>query len=546
MQSSLLQPLFRARRARPVRARRALLASTVCVAVSLAAVGCGNQDAGAPSAGGTPGSGGTMTMTVPGEAASFDPARTSMASVGDGNRLAAVYDALVVTDPTTGTVRAKVAESLQPEDGTGLPDRWVLRIRPNVRFSDGLPYDAAAVKTNWERHRDPRTRSYLMTATLAIKALDVDPKDPLVLRITLNGPNANFDRIVSKSLAYNASPAALRPETVEGLRSRPVGAGPFTLQEWVPNQRQVFVRNPQYWQRGRGLPYLEQLVMRVDADLPRSARELGKVSDFTISVDPENIRRTGDRGLGVVEIALNGGAMVLFNLAHGPFRDVRARRAVALALDSDTINDTFYSGSGKPANGIFSASSPLANPQLLAGQNEPEAAQRLFDEVTENGTKPLDFTYVVPQSPTTAAVTRHMQARLNTFRGVRMKIVELDIPTFIRTVRGGSDAWAISMYQLWLDDPDPGIYDFVRGDSLGNYSGYRNPDVDRALEEARASTDQTARRAAYTRVQLRLNTDVPFWVYQEAVAAALFSSKVTGVRLVNDGIVEWDEIGLRR
>lgn len=482
-------------------------------------------------------------MTLPGEAASFDPTQTSFVNVADGSRMAAVYDQLVWTDPSTGSVQPKIAESLQFE---GSPSTWVLRIRPGVKFSDGVPYDAAAVKANWMRHKDMSLRSFQFMAVTGVAQLDVDPKDPLVLRITLHSPNANFDRIVARNLSFNASPASLKPETVGSLRDKPVGAGPFLLKEWIPGQRQVYVRNPDYWQKDQGLPYLDELVIRVDIDVKRSVDGLGKDSDFMVTVDPENIAVGRDRGLGVEELRLNGGAMVLFNNLKGPFADPKARKAMALALSGREINEKFYTSTGTPAKGIFNSSSPLASIQLAAPENDPAEAQRLFDEVTANGTKPLTFTYIAPSAPTTVEVAQFIQQKLSAYRGVTMKIQQVDIPTYIRTVRQGSDAWSAAVGQQWIEDPEPGIYDMLYSKSLGNSAGYNNPAVDAALDDARRSTDTQARRDAYTRVQVRINEDMPFWVYQEATSAALYTSKVTGLSLYNDGLIHWDKIGVKK
>ncbi|WTW97508.1 ABC transporter substrate-binding protein [Streptomycetaceae bacterium NBC_01309] len=513
------------------------------VALGILVAGCGSSDDAPPSPAGTPKKGGSLTMTLPGEAASFDPTQTSFVNVADGSRMAAVYDSLVWTDPSTGSVRPKIAESLQFDRD---PAFWTLRIRPGVKFSDGLPYDAAAVKANWARHQDMALRSFQIMAVMNIKQLEVAKDDPLVLHITLNTPNANFDRIVARNLSFNASPASLKPDTVASLREKPVGAGPFVLKEWIPDQRQVYVRNENYWQKDKGLPYLDQLVIRVDMDVKRGVDSLGKESDLMVTVDPENINLGRDRGLGVEELRLNGGAMVLFNNLQGPFADPRARKAMALALSGREINETFYSGAGIPAKGIFSSTSPLASIQLAAPENNQAEAQKLFDEVTANGTKPLAFNYIAPSAPTTVEVARFIQQKLSAYRGVTMKIQQVDIPTYIRTVRKGSPDWSAAVGQQWIEDPEPGIYDMLHSQSLGNSSGYNNKDVDRALEEARRSTDTEARRTAYTKVQVRLNQDIPFWVYQEAVTAALYTSKVTGLSLYNDGLIQWDLVGVRK
>ncbi|MGR6997009.1 ABC transporter substrate-binding protein [Yinghuangia aomiensis] len=76
-------------------------------------------------------------------------------NVADASRLAAIYDPLLLTDAATGAVRPHLAESLTSADDGAT---WILKLRPNVTFSDGTPFDAEAVKYTWERHADPAVR----------------------------------------------------------------------------------------------------------------------------------------------------------------------------------------------------------------------------------------------------------------------------------------------------------------------------------------------------------------------------------------------------
>lgn len=511
------------------------------LALGLVLAGCADSEE-TPTATGTPKKGGSLTLTLPGDSASFDPRYTSFVNVADGSRMAAVYDSLVWTNPSTGTVQPKIAESLLPDKTS---QAWTLRIRSGVKFTDGTAYDAAAVKANWEYLQS--MTSFQAAAAFTIAKMDVDPADPLVLRVTLVSPNANFDRIVARNLSFVASPRSLpKNNDVSQLATRPVGAGPFILKEWVKGQPQVYVRNPDYWQKNKGLPYLDELVIKFDINVQRGVESLGKGSDLMLTVDPENIVLGENRKFGVEELRLNGGAMMLFNNTVPPFNDPRARKAVAFALSSTEINDKFYSGTGNPAKGLFSSTSPLANIQLTAPENDPAQAAKLFDEVTNNGSKPIEFTYIAPSAPTTVEVARFIQQKLSQFRGVSMKIQEVDIANYIRIVRAGQKGWQSAVGQQWIDDPEPGIFDMLHSRSPTNSAGYASPEVDAALVEARLSTDQETRRAAYTRVQVQLNQDMPFWVYQEAIAACLYTPKVTGLELFNDGLIHWDKIGIKK
>lgn len=500
--------------------------------------GCGGGDDVAPSAVGTPKAGGSLTMSLPGDSTSLDPFATSYINVADGSRLTALYDTLVYTDPTTGSIRPNIAESLTISGAKS--DTWRLKIHPNVKFSDGTAYDAAAVKFNWDRHQDMTVRSYQMASAMILKSTTV--VDPLTLDIKLKTENANFDHLVARTLTFIASPAAIKASP-KGIGDKPVGAGPFKLERWERGVKQTYVRNPDYWQKDKGLPYLDALTINVNTDVLQSINLVeSKKVDLTVAVDPLAVAHAEEKKLGTLRINLNGGQMVNFN-NKGPFANIKARRAVALALDGAEINEKFYDNEGTPAKGIFSAASPIANIQLAAGENDKARAKELFAEITSNGTKPFKFTYWVPQAPSSQKVAEFMASVLNGYPGVHMEVKVVDIATYVTTIRRGSAGWDAALNQAWIDDPEPGIYDMLHSASLTNSSSYSSRVVDEALEEARRTTDPTKRRDAYTRVQLQVNKDMPFWVYQEAVTAAVYRSGVTGVQLVNDGLIMWDRIG---
>src|SRR5690606_28782665 len=94
-----------------------------------------------------------------------------------------------------------LAESLEPNEDFTV---WTLKLKPGITFSDGTPFDAEAVKVNWEYRKDVSMRSPSLTYLLAVQ--DMTVVDATTLQITLTGPNANFDKTVSKGgLNYIAS-----------------------------------------------------------------------------------------------------------------------------------------------------------------------------------------------------------------------------------------------------------------------------------------------------------------------------------------------------
>lgn len=511
-----------------------LLAAAGLVLVS----GCGSDSPDRPLAAGTPKQGGALTVLLPGEARGLDPFSASYINVTDGNRMAALYDMLVWTNPSTGSVEPQVADRLAPTDSTS--KTWMLTLRPGIKFTDGEPYDAAAVKTNWDLHADPAVQSVQRAAAAGLVTRVVDP---LNLEVTLPRANANFDRMVARHLSFIASPKAVAGGK---LAENPVGAGPFMLRpgNWVRNQTLTLDRNPGYWKTGA--PYLDRVVFKVDPDPMHgvSAVEDG-AGDATITVDPLAADAAKRGGLGTAPMQLSGGQMLSFNTAKGAFAQADARRAVAYALSGETINNEIFRGTGTVARGIFGANTPLASLQLVAPGNNPAEAARLFDRVTAGGTRPLTATLIIPNTPATVRIAEYVRTTLGKYPGVNIGVEALDLPTFIYR-SNVEQRFDFKVDQVWLDDPEPGLFGLLSGGNAGNCCFYDNPEVNEALVDGRQSADSGARRDAYTRVQVALNRDMPMWVYQEAVAVGVFSSKVTGVQLFNDGVFMFDRIGMKR
>jgi peptide/nickel transport system substrate-binding protein len=210
------------------------------------------------SATGQPQSGGTFTFEFPSEVRSMDPTIAGGSALsGEPPRLLAVYDGLVIVDTATDKVTMGTAQSVTSPDNV----TWTLKLKPNIKFTDGTPYDAAAVMYNWQRQATTATApSYGLMKT--VKSMVV--VDPLTMMITLAAPNGVFPRNISAgSINYIGSPTAIQKEG-QNFGSAPVGAGPFIMKNWIRDSQMTLVRNPTYWNAPK--PYIDTLVIKVILD----------------------------------------------------------------------------------------------------------------------------------------------------------------------------------------------------------------------------------------------------------------------------------------
>ncbi|MDI2129415.1 ABC transporter substrate-binding protein [Yinghuangia seranimata] len=506
--------------------------------LALAASACGGDGSGKAGGGNTAPakSGGTLTMLAVQDSASLDPFRVSNVALADEPRMAALYDPLFVIDPKTRSVTPHLGESLTTADNGAT---WTMKLRPGVVFSDGTPFDAAAVKLNYDTHANPATRSVHIAVAIGMKTEVVDG---LTLKLTpLGAPNPNLDRAIASELTYIMAPSAIAkgPDT---YGAEPIGAGPFVLKAWTRASEQDFDRNPTYWQKDKGLPKLDRLVIKNVPDIKQQFNTVkAGQADLFLSSDGRVLDQAR-KDLNLAEFKTDGGQIVQFNLRKPPFDDLRARKALTLALDPADIPKTLNNGY-VPAKSVFTAAGPFADPAVVQPAQNKAEAQRLLDELAAEGKK-VDFAYLVPQNPSSIAVAEFMQSRLKEFQNISMRIEPLEIGQYIVKYAVQRDYQA-TLTQIWAVDPEPMLYSYWQSQSLFNLSGWNNPQADAALAAGRASTDPAVRKQAYAELQKAIVADVPLWAYAESDTGVVYGSKVTGIEHYNAGVFFMDRLGLK-
>src|SRR5262249_44824836 len=152
-------------------------------------------------------------------------------------------------------------------------------------------------------------------------------------------PDPNWNQTVAAKIAWIGSPTAIKAMGT-GFGLKPVGAGPFVLQEWVRDSQYTFVRNPNYWEKGH--PYLDSLIFKIitDANAAYNTFKTGGANLFYL-YDPTVAALVKQDGYKVVTWIPNGGGQTLtMNNSKPPFNDVRARNAIDMALDRKQFNQT--------------------------------------------------------------------------------------------------------------------------------------------------------------------------------------------------------------
>ncbi|GAA5128355.1 ABC transporter substrate-binding protein [Pseudonocardia adelaidensis] len=473
---------------------------------------------GDPAAEGTPKPGGTLLLGMDREIVSFDP------TVQNSNMAAtAVYDSLMKLTPD-GKAEPYLARSMETTDGG---TTWVLALRPAVTFSDGTPLDANAVIVNTQRHIDKVSSP---AHAFAERITSMRAVDPLTVEFVLDGPFGDFPVVFAQPITYGSlglivSPAALQ-RYGDDIGRHPVGAGPFTFTEWVPDSRTVLTKNPSYWQEGK--PYLDALEFRPlpDTETRYASIENGDVDVVFGGYNQELVRAGQNPNLRVYYGPGNAGEYLYFNFTGPPFDDRRMREALIRSLDLKALAASQYSGRLVAATSLFTESSPYHTAAASEAwpAYDPERAKQLIAEYRADGGNP-DFTFKTTQ--TRVPFGEFLQAQMAAV-GIDVQLQFYDLAQFSSSVVQSND-FQLTTWIGTFDSPFPGVTRLLHTGGNTNYGKYSNPRVDALLDEAAATSDPAVRTNAYQQVETLVGQDLAMAWFSRSYLSTITKPEVKGV-----------------
>jgi peptide/nickel transport system substrate-binding protein len=482
----------------------------------------------------TPKRGGTLTAMAGGPLASWDPATNPNTIPGiQSDRFNALYGTLMYLD-SKGQLQPGMAQSLTSKDFKV----WTLKLRPGVKFTDGTPYDAAAVKFNWDRIAAPTSAA---VARLFASSFDTKVVNATTLQITLNDrPDPTLGQRVAELLGFIASPASLK--SAGASYTNPVGAGPFKLDSWQAGVQETMVRNPGYWEKGK--PYLDKITWRYVQDpAQRVATVVQGGAQYMNGYSFQFLNELKNSGFTADRVPAGGLRMFMFNMRRAPFKDVRARRAVALAVNStELVRSLTQDPEATSWRSVFAKSSPFYSDKLLLPTQNLTQAQQLVDQVTTGG-KDLEFTIVVAAVPELQRAGQLLQLQLNKLKGVKADLQTVALGDW-RAATFTRHNFDITFY--------PGVYDLngaevsITGllDTAGasNFAGYNSRKTNNTLASARAATNPARKKAYFAAVQKQYLAALPVVVFGLDYRQFFHTKKIAGFTTMGSGSILMKEL----
>ncbi|WP_127782361.1 ABC transporter substrate-binding protein [Rhodococcus sp. X156] len=447
--------------------------------------------------GGDPVAGGTLTFGTQAAAATMDPAKTAARGSSGGSELAAVYDVLVRYSSADKKFVPQLAKSFEAS-ADGLT--WTLKLRENVKFSDGTPLDSAAVLWSWDRYTQNRgngSELWKMNLDSAVAA------DPSTVVVKLKKAWPELEAMMALGQGMIVAPTSMKSGTFQ-----PIGAGPFVQERYAPNEERVLAARADYW---GGKPYLDKLRF-VALNGPQATWESLKSNQLQVGYLRASATAISDAraaGLPGYLSFLNAGSAEMINNREGrPGADVRVRQAIAYATSPTAVDDRVDEGKGRPSSGLFDPSSQWAG-DVKPVAHDPEKAKQLLAEAKKDGYNG-ELKYVVLQEPRDRAIGLAVQAQLQAV-GFTVTIMPAnsaeDVVNNVYIKRDFDLAHAgLGLYE---DIPFLGLYTTLQSASPSNVVGYKDAQMDTLLGELQAAGTVDAKKAVIGKIQQRANESVP-------------------------------------
>ncbi len=413
-----------------------------------------------------------------------------------------IFDTLISFKESASTPAPGLAKSWEiTENGK----QYTFHLRKGVKFHNGQPFTAADVKFTIEATMNPANASPSKeffapvdrveivddyTVTLFLK----DAYAPLLL--ALGNPTSG---ILPKDLVSKVG--------MDEFDRHPVGTGPFMFVEWLPDERIVLKKNPDYF---LGVPNLDKVVFRPvpKPEVMAAEIESGGI-DIAHQMLPQDISRLAkDDRLKVMTIPGLGNSYIGFSYKKMPFADVRFRKAIYHSVPFDAAIKGIWRGVGERAYswippGVFPEDTEYMKKSALA--HDPEKAKAYFDELKKEGILKDDFEFPIytSQNPYRVKMATAVATELRKY-GLKARVESLEWGTLFPILKADSGFYIMGWGSV--PDPDRWTYKIFHSGSSMNFSMYELPEIDQALDLGRVLVGVDKRGEQYKKVMRKALT----------------------------------------
>jgi len=399
------------------------------------------------------------------------------------------------------------------------PTTWQFKLRPGVRFQDGEPFNAAAVKYTIDRLYAPAIKApSFLKGFVQLDRIDV-VNDSTVNIVTKAPAPLMLEWLV---YFYMMAPKYYSAITLPQAALRPIGTGPYVFKEWVHDDHVTVTANPNYW---GPKPSIGTIIFRpVPEDGTRIADLLSGSADIIVNVPPDQASRINGSSIAAVKTVEGGRDIFIGMRTDRPIlRDARVRQAMNYAVDVDAIIKSLLNGTGRRMATVVNA---FANPAVKPYPYDPNKAKELMAEagwkltngvLTNAQGQPFTVTMDTPvgryiaDKEVAQAVASYLQAV-----GVQITVNALAWPIYSKKMF--EDVNPADMYLLGLGSSFDGQDEirYLQKDFGYNPTFWNNPDFEKTYAALNATVDPKQRTQDLYTLQLIAHDDPPIiYLYKQ-------------------------------
>lgn len=453
-----------------------------------------------------------------------------------------MLEGLVGFDKDMNVIPVLAEEYSANEDAT----EFTFKLRENVKFHDGTPFNAEAVKVNFERLADPN--SGLKRHSLFSLIQEIEVLGDYEVKFVLSEPFGAMINTFAHPSAMIHSPKALEEHGKEVARN-PVGTGPFKFVEWKPSEGLEIVKNEEYWQEG--LPKVDKITFKpVSENGSRIAMLQTGEADFIYPVPTE--QADSINGKNGIEVESNPSIIVRYlamNVLKAPYDDIKVRQAINHAINKEAFVKVVMNNHGNVLDSIIAPDVQFYSKQDPYAFDIEKAKALLKEAGHENGFKAKLWGGNNSSAIKAMEFLQQQLAQIN----IDVEVVPMESGTLsdkIWSVQDAKDAEIELYYGGWspsTGDADWGIRPLLGGHEAFpplsyNVSYYENAKVNELIAAALETANADARGKAYEEIQSIVWEEAPWAFLSTDNTMAGKKNYLKGIYLLPDGSLSVSDI----
>lgn len=447
-----------------------------------------------------------------------------------------IYDSLTLVT-RQGELKPALAESWATENDT----TWVFKLRPNIAFSNGEVFDAAAAVAAITNLIDPVQRFPRALDVTGISS--VRARDALTLEVTTAKPDPLLARKLN--MVPIPAPKAWASMGVEAFSKAPVGTGPYKIASWSSG-RTVLEAVPTSWRKAREITKVETIITP-DASARVRALLSGGV-DVALGLGPDDMETVKDAGYVIRVSPVINVAVISYRTVRddaSPLKDVRVREALNYAVDRNGIVREILSDTTRVASQGVVPGVPGYNPDLKPYPYDPAKAKALLADAGYASGFPLTISVYGGLLPNDTTMFQKVAQDLAAV-GVKVELRSMTFADYARRLFNGDwqgiDAFSNGWLSIGLGDPMRAIDQFSCG---YNAPFFCDPGLTPMIEAVRYEMDTAKREALMRHLMAEYRKAAPaLWLVEFSSIVGL-SADIQNFDTRSDGIM-YEAITLKR